>query len=49
MVLVGDDPSALLLTQSERESRAVLRVVVELLLRSAAQQGVGVGDLIAGR
>ena len=49
MVLVSDDPSPVLLPQPERKAQAVLRVVVQFLLRSAAQECVGIGDLIARR
>src|SRR5215211_2854171 len=36
VVLVGDNPSTVLLAQPERKSQAVLRVLGELLPRSAA-------------
>src|ERR671924_653817 len=47
MMLVGHDPSAALLPQSERKPQAVLGVLRELLLGSAAQQGEGVGHVLA--
>jgi len=48
MVLVGDDPSPLVLAQPERDPEALSRLLGELLRRSSAQQGVRVRDVLAG-
>src|SRR5687767_7945064 len=47
MVFVGDEPPSPLPSQSEGQAQSVVRVVVQLLWSSAAQQGVREGDVLA--
>lgn len=48
-MLVRDDPAAPLLAQAEREPQAQVRLFREFPRGTAAQQGVGVGDVVAER
>jgi hypothetical protein len=49
MVFVGYDPTTAFLAQPDGQAQAVVRVSVELLLGSAAQQCVREGDIVARR
>src|SRR5215217_2010359 len=49
VVLVGDDPSAVLLTQAERQPQAVVGVVSQLFRSATAQQGIGEGNIVTSR
>jgi hypothetical protein len=46
VVLVGNDPAAVLLTEPERESQAIARPVGEILPSSTTEQGIREGDVV---
>jgi hypothetical protein len=48
VVLVRDDPAAVLLAQPDGQPKAVAWVFAELLVRPATEQGVREGDVRAG-